>query len=347
MSMVFVPNYGYTHEMVANLTRIAGAREVIDNAYLVPKWEAALREEWLVASAHASTAIEGNTLTQEEVSELQRGREIMASRKDRQEVINYLKVLGSMEELAAQPYSEALILRLHEQVTRETLRSPEYEGRYREVRVIVGNPRTGEVTFRPPPPEEAPGQMIEFVDWLGSEKAGVLDPVMMAGLAHYEFVRIHPFVDGNGRTARALATLILVKRGFDVHRFFALDDYYDHQRGAYYAALQTVRPELRDLTRWLEYFTAGVAHTVEAVKARVLELSGTPLRLAQKGRVALTKRQMTIVEQINRHGKITSSEVGRIFGFSRQAGLKELNKLAALEVVEKVGQGRGAGFVLR
>ena len=70
-----------------------------------------------------------------------------------------------------------------------------------------------------------------------------------------------PFIDGNGRTARVLATLILFERGFDTRRFFALDDYYDSDRIAYYDALKSVNPKTLDSTRWLEYFCEGVAFT--------------------------------------------------------------------------------------
>ena len=93
--------------------------------------------------------------------------------------------------------------------------------------------------------------MKEFVSWLNAKQADLLDPVLVAGIAHYEFVRIHPFVDGNGRTARTLATLILYKRGFDSKRFFALDDYYDSDRPTYYAALGSVDPRKRDVTAGL------------------------------------------------------------------------------------------------
>ncbi|NQE05421.1 hypothetical protein C5S32_06085 [ANME-1 cluster archaeon GoMg1] len=74
----------------------------------------------------------------------------------------------------------------------------------------------------------------------------------MAGIAHYEFVRIHPFVDGNGRTARVLAALILYLRGFDTKQFFCIDDYYDSDRQAYYRALQNVDQKTIDLTDWRE-----------------------------------------------------------------------------------------------
>ena len=112
----------------------------------------------------------------------------------------------------------------------------------------------------------------------------------MAGISHYELVRIHPFVDGNGRTARALATLILYLRGFDIKRFFALDDYYDSDRPAYYAALQSVNQETLDLTGWLEYFTGGVLISLSKVKERVLQLSLEKRKRNAKGQIALSER---------------------------------------------------------
>jgi len=95
--MRFSPHFSYSHEIVNRLTRITASREVILHAHLVPKWEVSLRREQLVRAAHASTAIEGNPLTLEEVSRLAEGRRIMAGRKAQAEVLNYLKVLGQID----------------------------------------------------------------------------------------------------------------------------------------------------------------------------------------------------------------------------------------------------------
>ncbi len=83
---------------------------------------------------------------------------------------------------------------------------------------------------------------------MNSEEARELDPLIEAGIVHYEFVRIHPFVDGNGRVTRILVTLILYLRGFDTKRFFCLDDYYDSDRQSYYRALQSIDQKTLDLT---------------------------------------------------------------------------------------------------
>ena len=179
-----------------------------------------------------------------------------------------------------------------------------------------------------------------------SQKKKELDPVIQAGLVHYEFVRIHPFVDGNGRTTRVLATLVLYLRGFDTKQFFCLDDYYDSDRQSYYRALQSIDQETLDLTMWPEYFVEGVNVSIEEVKKRVIKLSSERLRRAREGQIALTERQMQIVEYINQTGKITIGEVSKMFKITRQAALKEVSKLVNQDVVELRGKGRGAHYVL-
>jgi len=344
---MFKPNYQYTDKIVGELTQIAAARELVLNSPFIPKWEVSLRREAIIRSAHSSTAIEGNRLSLEQVSDLAQGREIMAALKDKQEVLNYLKVLQSIDKLTdGKKIIEKDILKIHKMVTRDTLENPFDCGTYRNRYVIVGNRLTGEVFFRPPSNEDVPKLMKALIIWLNSSGAKALDPIIEAGIAHYEFVRIHPFIDGNGRTARVLATLILYLRGFDAKQFFCLDDYYDSDRPTYYRALQSVNQKTLDITKWLEYFVEGVKVSIAAVKESVVRLSSERLRKAKKGQIALTERQMKIVEKIIQNEKITIGEVSKEFGITRQAALKEMNKLIDLKVVKLKGKGRGAFYVL-
>lgn len=344
---MFKPQFNYTNKIVNNLVEIASAREILLTSYLVPRWEISLRREALIRATHASTAIEGNPLTLEEVSKLAQGRKVTATRKAKQEVLNYLRVLEKIDQYHEDGIiTEHSILTIHKALTRETLENPDWEGTYRKIQVVVGNRITGEVIFTPPPPAEVPRAMADFIPWLDSKSTLDLHPVLVAGISHYELVRIHPFVDGNGRTARALATLILYLRGFDIKRFFALDDYYDSDRPAYYAALQSVNQETLDLTGWLEYFTDGVLLSLSKVKERVLQLSLEKRKRNAKGQIALSERQMRIIELIQSNGRITTGEVAKMFTITRQAALKELNKLVDLAVIKLVGQGRGAHYIL-
>ncbi len=271
----------------------------------------------------------------------------MARRKDRQEVLNYLEALDRIPDFASSdPLTMEDLLEIHFIVTKETLDDPEFEGILRPVQVIVGNPATGEVTFRPPETEEVPQLIEDFLEWFNSPLMDELDPVIAAGLTHYELVRIHPFVDGNGRTARIMATMVLYKRGFDLKRFFALDDYYDHDRNSYYEALQTVNPDTVDVTQWIEYFTEGVASSIKTVKERVIGLSRNVKVLKEKGQIALNKRQMLIVEKIIADGKITNKDIRGMFGISDTAAKNEISKLIDLGVIERKGQGRSIHYVL-
>ena len=338
---VFQPKFKYTHRTVNNLTKITQAREVILNAKIIPKWEISLRREALIRSAHSSTAIEGNKLTLEEVSQLALGRKIMATRKEKQEVLNYLNVLQNIQDYQNDgKVTEKLLLKLHKDITKETLDLPSDEENYRKVQVVVGNKFTGEVVFTPPKTEKVPQLTKALLEWINQEIE--LHPVLIAGLSHYEFVRIHPFVDGNGRTARALATLILYIRDFDIKRFFTLDDYYDSDRKAYYAALKSVDKNTLDTTPWIEYFTDGVLISINGVKKKILSLS-----IKKSGpQIALTERQTKIVEYIVKNGRITNRDLRSMFKISDEGARKEINKLVDLGVIKSEGKGRGLYYVL-
>jgi len=348
---MFKPKYKYTDKIIELLTKIAAAREIILNSPLIPRWEVSLRKDAIIRSAHSSTSIEGNNLSLEQVSELAAGRKIMAKRRDKEEVLNYIKVLEKLDVLAKDgEVTEEVMKNIHQMLTVNTLEDAQDCGAYRCEKnkyVVVGNRLTGEISFRPPTNKELPQLMQDYVEWLNSVNTQKLDPVIFAGIAHYEFVRIHPFVDGNGRTARVIAAFILRIRGFDTKQFFCLDDYYDMDRNEYYQALRTVDPKKRDITKWLEYFVEGVAVSIDSVRERVVRLSSERARIKKKGQIALTERQMRIVEYINKNNQINTNDMTLLFKISRQAALKELGKMVKLGIVKREGQARASYYVLK
>jgi len=344
---MFEPNFHYTDWIIKNLTLIAEARAIILNAPLVPKWEVSLRRDALIKSAHSSTAIEGNPLTIEEVSALAEGRNVMVRRKDKREVLNYLEALECIPEFAEKnPFLPSDLLSMHKLVTKDTLENPGDEGIFRNRQVYVINRATNEVIFMPPPTEEVPRLVDNFLGWFNADEINEIDPVIEAGITHYELVRIHPFIDGNGRTARLMATLVLSKRGFDVKRFFSLDDYYDHDRRSYYEALKSVDQSSIDTTGWIEYFTEGVAVSIKQVQDRVIGLSKDVKAMKDKGQIALTERQIKIVKRMIQNGSITNREIREMFKISNRAALDEINKLLELDVIKQVGQGRSVKYEL-
>ena len=189
--------------------------------------------------------------------------------------------------------------------------------------------------------------MADLVGWLNSDQANALMPVLHAGIAHYECVRIHPFVDGNGRTARALATLILYKRGFDTRRFFALEEYYNVDRRSYYEALATA-DQSDDLTEWLEYFVQGIAVEMVRLEERIITLRqivGQTL-VPQTAALDLNPRQIRALEFLAHESKLTTTLYRQWNRVSRATAQRDLGDLVSRGILQQQGVGRGTYYVL-
>ena len=348
--MPFEPKYTITDKILNNISQIMAGKEVIENSKLIPKWELKLKKEARIHNAHSSTSIEGNRLTLEQVAALSENKEVVATEKDKKEVLNYLKALDFIPEYASKKTIDVkLFLKIHETVAIDTLRDNKDCGAFRNRQVFVGRRIFDGTSFKevveymPPVTKDVPRLVAEFLSWLNSDKIKEVNPVILAGIVHYEIARIHPFIDGNGRTARLTASLVLYKSGFDHRRFFALDDYYDENRSAYYAALKTAQISKGDITKWLEYFTDGVLYSINKVKEFIAKMGLSP-KIGEGERIELTQKQIKILEQIKEKGKVTNKNLRDIFGITRQAILKEITKLIDAKLIELVGKGRNAYY---
>lgn len=328
---------------------IEASKEVIENAPLVPAWEARFREDALVRTIHHGTHIEGNELSLTEAERLLAGAKIVGRERDIQEVLNYRNVLKFIESYEKPEFSEETLKHIHE-LTVHRILPEEAVGIFRKTQVVVKNSQTGEVTFRPPPAIEVPFLIASFVQWLNATSPDELHVVLKAGIAHYEIVRIHPFLDGNGRVARAAATLVLFKAGYDIKRFFSLEEHYDQEPVIYYDALQSVGKLEGNLTSWLEYFTEGLAIELTRIKDKIKSLS-TDLKLKKSlgGQpLALSERQIKIVEFVQENGFLQNKSFFELFPMiSEDTVLRELKDLMKKGIVKKEGTTKGVRYVLR
>ena len=173
-------------------------------------------------------------------------------------------------------------------------------GEYRRVQNYVVNSQTSEIIYTPPGPIDVPPMMAELAAWLNAEHE--VPPVLAAGVAQFQLVHIHPFVDGNGRTSRLLSTLCLYRAGYDFKRLFSISEYYDRDRTAFYAALQGVRDQGMDLTGWLDFFVEGLAtQMVEVTERGKHAIQADVLTRQHK----LNERQIAALRFLLEHGKIT------------------------------------------
>jgi Fic family protein len=168
--------------------------------------------------------------------------------------------------------------------------------------------------------------MEEMVKWVrASEPGGVPCPIR-AGIAHYQFATIHPYYDGNGRTARLLTTLILHLGSYDLKGLYSLEEYYARNLGAYYEALTIGsshnyymgRAE-SDITKWVDYFCEGVAESFENVKKRAQEAAGTDAVDYSPLLRRLDPRQRRALELFRQSDSITSRDVEKLYAISQRA----------------------------
>ena len=174
-------------------------------------------------------------------------------------------------------------------------------------------------------------------------------PFLRAGAIHYELVRIHPFADGNGRVSRALSTLILFLEGYDIRRFFSLEEYFDKDSIDYYIALQSVEKNKFDMTIWLEYFTKGLSIELTKIKEKVENISiDAHLKEKLGGKpIMLTERQIKIIEYMQKIGYLQNKAFDSLFPMvSEDTVLNELKGLISQGIVKKSGSTKGAKYVM-
>ncbi len=350
---MFIPKFVITNKILKNISQIEAAKEIIENAPLVPAYEAKFREDALVRAVHFGTHIEGNDLSLTEAKEVLEGKEITARERDIKEVINYRKVIDyiNTEGDKQKPISIETLFKTHS-LTVSGLVPKETVGAFRKVAVVLRGVKTGTITYSPPKTSEIPKQVEEFLDWLNQDKE--IHPVMKAAITHYEIVRIHPFTEANGRSARAIAVLVLFKEDYDVKRFFSLEEHYDKDVEAYYEVLQKTSNQLvtnendRDLTGWIEYFTQGLAIELTRIREKVQKLSVDVKLKGKLGQIPLNDRQLKIVEYIQEAGQINNSAWRNLLPMvSDDTILRDLKYLMKKGLVKKRGSTKAAVYVLK
>jgi len=319
------PRYTLTASMARHLMEIEAARTLVQHTALPARVVAEMRRQARVRATHYSTRIEGNRLTLAEAEEaLGEGRTHFEGReRDVHEVRNYWHALTRVEEWAeaGQALTEERIRRIHSLVERGTRAGPTP---YRDGQNVIREGGSGAIIYLPPEARDVPALMKQLVRWVNEEEKHGLPVPLIAGLAHYQLVTIHPFYDGNGRTARLLATFLLHRSGYSLGGVFSLEEHHARDLASYYRSL-TTHPhhnyyegrDTAELTTWLEYFLTTMAEVFSAVREVAVAQAGaetaTPLP-AELGR--LDARARRILPLFAGGPRITARDVARELSLS-------------------------------
>lgn len=332
--MAYEPRFRVTAHALRLIEEIAAFRERIAAATVQVPWVPLLRRDARARTTHASTAIEGNPLTLEQVRALEEGRPVPAiAERARREVLNQLAGLRFVERRPPGPVTRAALLRLHKIIAQGVMDQGE-PGAFRRIAVRVG-------TYVPPPPREVPKLTDDLLAWWNHEAAR-WSPILSSAVIHYRFEEIHPFADGNGRTGRALALWELYRRGFDTHHVFSVDEVYWEHRPRYYAALENVRRQQGDLTGWIEFAAEALHLTLERVIARVQRMAAH----AGMKPIALRPKQEQLLQMLGDRGSMTPREIWEALGISKQGALDLLRPLTEAGLVRRVGTRKSGRYLL-
>lgn len=334
--MPFAPRFTITNPITAALTAIERARGFLEAATLSEDWIERMSQRALLLEAHHTTHIEGTQLTLDEAARLWAGEQVEgANRDDVRELLNYREAFNLVADYlgSGEPITEALVREIHKRLVKGVRGGSAQPGQYRLIQNFVANSRTREVIYTPPPPEQVPPLMRELVEWLRDDTG--IHLVLVAGIAQFQLVHIHPFVDGNGRTSRLLSTLCLYRSGYDFKRLFTLSEFYDRDRSAFYRALQSVREHDMDLTGWLDYFVHGLMQQLDEVKDR-----GTAVIRADVVARAhqLGVRQAAVLAAIHEAGMLSLGGLEPLFpDVSRRSLQRDLRLLLEKELIRESG----------
>jgi Fic family protein len=330
--MPFSPNYTITVAIAQNLVAIETGKKQFESIPMNAMLLSSLRKSARLASTHYSTQIEGNRLTMEQVTDVvsKKAEGFPGRERDEKEVVNYYKALEYLETKNNKPLTETTIQTIHGWV----LSGRKSASAYREGQNVIKDGLSGAIVYMPPEASEVSGLMKALVSWIDiSLKKGKIPVPIIAALAHYQFATIHPYYDGNGRTARLITNYILHYGGYGLKGIYSLEAYYAKNLQGYYDALAVEdipnyymgRAEA-DLTNFLEYFMKGMAISFTNIVASSKENSSPSLQDNSKTLRELSAKQRMALDLFVNQKEITNTDLAQHLGISKRSAATLLKK---------------------
>ncbi|MCD4812666.1 Fic family protein [bacterium] len=331
---MYLPKYSLTDHLIRKLESIASLKSKIESSLVGVGWIPKLVKDALLRLTHSSTAIEGNTLSLKEVMLLSDGKDISyKSRREKQEVFNYLELMKYIENNAAhKEFKESDILWMHSIIGKKNVLDREPIGKYRNYQVYVGE-------YKPMSSSRVKKTMDDLLVW--SNQEGIKkSPIISSAIIHYRCETIHPFGDGNGRLGRAWAIWELYRRGFDTNHIFAIDEIYLENKKKYYRSLarHQNKGENADITGWIEFVAEAIEWSLERTWKRL-----DKVRIDKK--IVLTEKQETLLAML-RNQSMHIQDIMKELGVTKSGAHAIVKNLLENSLVERQGGYRSGKYHL-
>jgi Fic family protein len=334
--------------IVALLAEIDGIRgEFKSGLRMTPQAITNLKKSTLITSAGASTRIEGAKLTDEEVEKVMQGLAVSKfADRDSQEVQGYLETLQNVfDSFQTLPLRESVITSLHQQLLKYSTKDDTHRGGYKKKENTVGvlgpDGKVARIMFETTPAYLTGKEMQELVEWTADafEKNRFHQLLIIANFI-VEFLKIHPFEDGNGRLSRVLTNLLLLRSGYTFTQYVSHEQIIEHRKDEYYIALrksqETFKTDHDTISPWLNFFLSVVRE--QATKA---------LSCLQEEKIedTLSPKQYEVWKYLSNAGEASPNDIIKATGIVRGTVKQALDRLVELGKVKRVGLGRGTRYV--
>ena len=353
MQIKFTPNYTITPKIMDCIMRIESVKEKALHLPITPTILSSLRETARLYTTHYSTMIEGNRLNTKQIETvLKHDGHFPGREREEHEVKGYYAALTQLEQWVARDMriTEQMIKSLHALVMGDG-RSKIKPTEYRDGQNVIKDGRTKAIIYLPPEAPDVAPLMKAMLSWIDNNQ---LPCPLVAAIAHYQFATIHPYYDGNGRTARLLTTLILHLGGYDLKGLYALEEYYACNLGAYYEAISVGKSHNyymgraeADITKWIEYFIEGMAKSFEKVLTLMKEAGAKDTPDYSEKLRKLDPRQRKVLGLFREFEFITSRQIGELFAFKPRTSASLCASWVTsgfLRVVDASNKGRKYGL---
>lgn len=321
---MFTPHYTITANVAKSLMSIEADRQIVALMPLTVPMLDSLRRTARLLSTHFSTQIEGNQLSQSQVQAVVEGEgNFPGHERDEAEVRHYFAALEYVEQLGqtSTELCEKEIRTIHGYV----MSGRPHATRYRNGQNVIRDSRSGRIVYMPPEAPDVPSLMRDLTEWVNVTVQAQEIPIpVIAALAHYQFATIHPYFDGNGRTARLLTNLILHRGGYGLKGIYSLEEYYAANLDGYYAGLAVGKSHnyylgraKGDVTPFVHYFCRGMAEAFAAVRSRAERASQTQDQSSQLRN--LNPQQRQVLGLFLRSREITRNDIAKFFKLPARA----------------------------
>ncbi|NQU99887.1 MAG: Fic family protein [Parcubacteria group bacterium] len=339
------PKYNINNKILFNIKKIAELSVDLNNRNYSQVVLVRLLKNAKEISVFSSTSIEGNPLPLSEVKKILKNKP-QYIRDTEKEVLNYNQALTDLNKRIDQKkinFNLSLVLNIQKLVMQDLIQ--DYRcGKFRIEPVFVNNPKTGRTVYWPPDHQDVLNLLQDLIDYINDNK-NKIDPLILAGIFHKQFVIIHPFMDGNGRTVRLVTKVLLANMGLNTFNLFSFENYYNKNIDKYFNKVGEINnyydiKNKIDFTAWLEYFTDGIIDELLRVGKEVVKQDIKP-------KDQLSNDQQKLINYIKRHGYITDKLYSEITDRAKPTRHLDFRNLIERGLIEMHNKARATYYKLK